>query len=149
VLKTRHNKADEFYSTVIPRSLSADQTNVMRQALAGMMWTKQYYHYDVNKWLSERGSDIFKADHKQAPRNDTWHHMYNGDIISMPDKWEHPWYAAWDFAFHCVALPLVDLDPIAARRHLGTRLRPGIISCSVITTVGERRSCSDASRPCS
>lgn len=109
-LKTRHQEADEFYATVIPRSLNADQANVMRQALAGMMWTKQFYHYDVDKWLEERGSDIFKPDRKQAPRNDLWHHMYNGDIISMPDKWEYPWYAAWDLAFHCLALTLVDPD---------------------------------------
>lgn len=90
VLAVRHKEADQFYDTVIPRSLSADQANVMRQALAGMMWTKQFYHYDVNKWLEERGSDIFKPNRKPAPRNDAWHHMYNGDIISMPDKWEYP-----------------------------------------------------------
>ena len=82
----------------------------MRQALAGMLWSKQFYHYDVDKWLEERGSDPFKANRKQAPRNDHWHHMYNGDIISMPDKWEYPWYAAWDLAFHVIALTLVDPD---------------------------------------
>ena len=76
----------------------------MRQALAGMLWSKQFYHYDVDKWLEERGSDPFKATRKAAPRNDHWHHMYNGDVISMPDKWEYPWYAAWDLAFH-VARP--------------------------------------------
>ena len=82
----------------------------MRQALAGMLWTKQFYHYDVDKWLEERGSDPFKATRKAAPRNDHWHHMYNGDVISMPDKWEYPWYAAWDLAFHVLALTLVDPD---------------------------------------
>jgi hypothetical protein len=110
VLEVRHKEADEFYDTVIPRSLNADQANVMRQALAGMLWTKQFYHYDVDKWLEERGSDPFKENRKQAPRNDHWHHMYNGDIISMPDKWEYPWYAAWDLAFHVIALTLVDPD---------------------------------------
>jgi hypothetical protein len=110
VLEVRHKEADQFYATVIPRSLNADQANVMRQALAGMMWTKQFYHYDVEKWLEERGSGIFKRDRKWAPRNDLWHHMYNGDVISMPDKWEYPWYAAWDLAFHVVALTLVDPD---------------------------------------
>jgi Mannosylglycerate hydrolase MGH1-like glycoside hydrolase domain len=110
VLKLRHKEADEFYDTVIPRSLNADQANVMRQALAGMLWSKQFYHYDVDKWLEERGSDPFKATRKQAPRNDHWHHMYNGDVISMPDKWEYPWYAAWDLAFHVIALTLVDPD---------------------------------------
>jgi hypothetical protein len=106
----RRTEADRFYETVIPRSLNADQTNVMRQALAGMLWSKQFYHYDVDKWLEERGSDPFKENRKQAPRNDHWHHMYNGDIISMPDKWEYPWYAAWDLAFHIVALTMVDPD---------------------------------------
>ena len=110
VLEIRHKEADEFYDTVIPRSLSADQANVMRQALAGMLWSKQFYHYDVDKWLEERGCDPFKANRKQAPRNDQWHHMYNGDVISMPDKWEYPWYAAWDLAFHVIALTLVDPD---------------------------------------
>ena len=109
-LQARRKEADEFYASVIPRSLNADQANVMRQALAGMLWSKQFYHYDVDRWLDERGSDPFKANRKQAPRNDGWHHMYNGDIISMPDKWEYPWYAAWDLAFHVIALTLVDPD---------------------------------------
>ncbi len=110
IVELRHKEADAFYDTVIPPSLDADQANVMRQALAGMLWTKQFYHYDVDKWLEERGSDPFKPNRKQAPRNDHWHHMYNGDIISMPDKWEYPWYAAWDLAFHVIALTLVDPD---------------------------------------
>ncbi len=110
IVEMRHKEADQFYETVIPRSLSADQANVMRQALAGMLWSKQFYHYDVDKWLEERGSDPFKPDRKLPPRNDSWHHMYNGDVISMPDKWEYPWYAAWDLAFHVIALTLVDPD---------------------------------------
>src|SRR6516162_5075536 len=110
VLEIRHKEADEFYDTVIPPSLNADQADVMRQALAGMLWSKQFYHYDVDLWLEERGADPFKAIRKQSPRNDHWHHMYNGDVISMPDKWEYPWYAAWDLAFHVLALTLVDPD---------------------------------------
>jgi hypothetical protein len=110
ILEVRHKEADEFYDTVISRSLDADQANVMRQALAGMMWTKQFYHYDVNRWLEERGSPVFRPNRKLVPRNDLWHHMYNGDVISMPDKWEYPWYAAWDLAFHVLALTLVDPD---------------------------------------
>jgi hypothetical protein len=110
VFAERREEADEFYATVIPGSLNADEKNVMRQALAGMLWSKQFYFYDVDKWLEERGADPFKADRKQAPRNDGWHHMYNGDVISMPDKWEYPWYAAWDLAFHVVTLSLVDPD---------------------------------------
>lgn len=108
VLESRRAEADEFFEKVIPNTLNADEKNVMRQALAGMLWSKQFYHYDVDKWLEERGSDPFKSDRRIAPRNEHWHHMYNGDIISMPDKWEYPWYAAWDLAFHVLALTLVD-----------------------------------------
>jgi hypothetical protein len=106
----RKHEADEFYAGVIPPSLSADQAKVMRQALAGMLWSKQFYYYDVDKWLEERGSDPFKPTRRASPRNDNWHHMYNADVISMPDKWEYPWYAAWDLAFHVLALTLVDAD---------------------------------------
>ena len=109
VLEARRREADEFYSAVIPESVGKDGANVMRQALAGMLWTKQFYNYDVDKWLSERGSDPFKP-RRAAPRNDRWHHMHNSDVISMPDKWEYPWYAAWDLAFHVLALTLVDPD---------------------------------------
>jgi len=108
VMQARQKEADEFYSSVIPSSLDADAANVMRQALAGMLWTKQFYYYDVDKWLEERGADPFKTNRRAAPRNEHWHHMYNADIISMPDKWEYPWYAAWDLAFHVLALTLVD-----------------------------------------
>ncbi|MBL9083029.1 MAG: glucosidase [Planctomycetales bacterium] len=108
VFAARRREADEFYATVIPPQFDADQANVMRQALAGMLWSKQFYHYDVDRWLEERGSDPFKPTRKHAPRNEHWHHMYNGDVISMPDKWEYPWYAVWDLAFHVLALTLVD-----------------------------------------
>ena len=110
ILQTRRKEADEFYATVIPKSLDADAVNVMRQALAGMMWSKQYFFYDVNRWLGERGIDPYMPSRKIAPRNGQWHHMYNADIISMPDKWEYPWYAAWDLAFHILPLTLVDYD---------------------------------------
>ncbi len=110
VLQARRREADEFYRAITPPSLNADAARVMRQALAGMLWSKQFYLYDVDKWLEERGSDPFKPTRKAAPRNDSWHHMYNGDVISMPDKWEYPWYAAWDLAFHVLALTLVDPD---------------------------------------
>ena len=121
VMQARRKEADEFYAGVIPRSLNADAQLVMRQALAGMMWTKQFYHYDVDKWLEERGSDPFKEIRKAAPRNEHWHHMYNGDVISMPDKWEYPWYAAWDLAFHVIALTLV--DPEFGKQQLRLMLR--------------------------
>ncbi|HEY4263568.1 MAG TPA: glucosidase [Schlesneria sp.] len=110
IIQTRRREADEFYAAVIPQSLGEDQGRVMRQALAGMLWSKQFYFYDLNKWLVERGCDPFLKDRKQPTRNGSWHHMYNADIISMPDKWEYPWYAAWDLAFHVVALTLVDPD---------------------------------------
>jgi hypothetical protein len=109
VINDRRREADEFYAAVIPSSLDADAANVMRQALAGMLWSKQFYNYDVDRWLSERGSDPFNPVRK-APRNDRWHHMLNADVISMPDKWEYPWYAAWDLAFHILPLTLVDED---------------------------------------
>jgi hypothetical protein len=110
VVRARRQEADEFYAAVTPPSLAGDATSVFRQALAGMLWSKQFYLYDVDKWLEERGSDPFKPARKAAPRNDHWHHMYNGDIISMPDKWEYPWYAVWDLAFHVLPLTLVDPD---------------------------------------
>jgi hypothetical protein len=109
-VETRRQEADEFYASVVPRSLDADAAKVMRQALAGMLWSKQFYYFDVNRWLEERGSDPFLPSRKAAPRNEHWHHMYNADVISMPDKWEYPWYAAWDLAFHVLPLSLVDPD---------------------------------------
>jgi hypothetical protein len=121
VFETRRAEADEFYADVIPPSLTPDQASVFRQAVAGMLWSKQFYHYDVDRWLQERGSDPFKENRRQAPRNDQWHHMFNGDIISMPDKWEYPWYAAWDLAFHVLALSLVDQD--FAKQQLRLMLR--------------------------
>jgi len=109
IFNTRLKEADEFYATVIPSSLGADETNVMRQALAGMLWSKQFFNYDVARWLKEHGVNPSKSRQREI-RNDRWHHMTNSDIISMPDKWEYPWYAAWDLAFHVTALTLVDED---------------------------------------
>ena len=106
----RRREADAFYAEVIPASLDTDSTLVMRQALAGMLWSKQYYHYDVDRWLKEHGVEPFGEASLGSTRNDRWDHMANADVISMPDKWEYPWYAAWDLAFHVVALTLVDED---------------------------------------
>ncbi|HTT37495.1 MAG TPA: glucosidase [Burkholderiales bacterium] len=108
VVKARRQEADEFYASIIPAALRGDAAGVMRQALAGMLWSKQFYYYDVDKWLEERGANPYKRKQRAAPRNEHWHHMYNADILSMPDKWEYPWYAAWDLAFHVLALTLVD-----------------------------------------
>jgi hypothetical protein len=108
VMAARRREADEFYQSVIPKSLSADAANVMRQALAGMLWSKQFFYYDVDRWLEEHGVAPFMPKRRAAPRNEHWHHMHNAHIFSMPDKWEYPWYAAWDLAFHVLALTLVD-----------------------------------------
>ena len=103
----RRNEADEFYDSVIPQNLTEDERNVMRQALAGMIWSKQYYELDVETWLEEHGSGYFDGSPARV-RNSQWFHMVNADIISMPDKWEYPWFASWDLAFHTLALSLVD-----------------------------------------
>jgi hypothetical protein len=104
---TRRAEADEFYASMTPPGLDADAGGVMRQALAGMLWPKQYYGYDVDRWLQEHRAHPLRTPARTV-RNDRWFHMRNGDIISMPDKWEYPWFAAWDLAFHVVALNMVD-----------------------------------------
>jgi hypothetical protein len=106
----RQREADEFYATVIPRRLSQDAQGVMRQALAGLLWSKQWYHYDVKRWLAGDPTQPPPPPERRRGRNRDWTHLYNDDVISMPDKWEYPWYAAWDLAFHTVALALVDSE---------------------------------------
>jgi hypothetical protein len=108
--ETRLAEADEFYQRIAPHSLTEDQRRVHRQALAGMLWTKQYYYFDLEKWLEEHRSHPLTESPRHGVRNTEWFHMLNADIISMPDKWEYPWYAAWDLAFHTLALSLVDFD---------------------------------------
>ena len=83
---------------------------VMRQALAGLLWSKQYYDFDVHRWLREHGVNPFDSSAPRLGAQRRWFHMVNGDVISMPDKWEYPWFAAWDLAFHCAPLALVDVD---------------------------------------
>jgi hypothetical protein len=109
IFKTRLQEADEFYAAVTPPSFNPDQALVMRQALAGMLWSKQFFYYDVGRWLKQHGVQPYGANPRSI-RNDRWGHMVNADVISMPDKWEYPWYAAWDLAFHVTALTLVDED---------------------------------------
>ena len=106
----RLEDANEFYERITPRSLSEDERRVHRQALAGMLWSKQYYYFDLDRWLDEHGAHPLLGAHPRNARNAEWFHMLNSDIISMPDKWEYPWYAAWDLAFHTIALSLVDFD---------------------------------------
>ncbi|MBP1774601.1 MAG: hypothetical protein H6Q86_607, partial [candidate division NC10 bacterium] len=105
----RKREADEFYAAITPASATEDQARVMRQALAGMLWSKQFYLFELDRWIVDHGGDLFSSSGGPT-RNRDWGHMVNADIISMPDKWEYPWYAAWDLAFHTIALSLVDLD---------------------------------------
>jgi hypothetical protein len=109
LFESRLREADDFYKTVVPPSASADEAHVMRRALAGMLWNKQYYFFDAGQWLTEHGVEAFGPASSHV-RNAAWAHMVNADVISMPDKWEYPWYAAWDLAFHAIAFAPVDLD---------------------------------------
>jgi hypothetical protein len=107
-MATRLREADEFYDLVIPRKLSDAGRSVMRQALAGMLWTKQFYCYDVKRWLAGDPTQPPPPPERRRGRNHEWTHLFNEDVISMPDKWEYPWYASWDLAFHTIPLALVD-----------------------------------------
>ena len=108
-LQTRLDEADAFYKSIIPKGAGKDEALVLRQAMAGMLWNKQYFFFDVYKWLEEHGIDPIKPSGRSI-RNREWFHMVNQNVISMPDKWEYPWYAAWDLAFHTIALSAVDTD---------------------------------------
>ena len=115
----RLREADEFYRAVTPPSVSPDAANVMRQAIAGMLWSKQFYFFDADQWLKEHRAHPLQLESGYS-RNREWFHMVNKDIISMPDKWEYPWYAAWDLAFH--TLPLGIVDPDFAKQQLNLML---------------------------
>ncbi|MGB9465616.1 MAG: hypothetical protein WBR10_10930 [Candidatus Acidiferrum sp.] len=106
----RQKEADEFYASRVSTDLSDDAKNVMRQAFGGMLWSKQFYHYDVRSWLEGDPAGPTPPPERLKGRNKEWTHLYNDDVISMPDKWEYPWYAAWDLGFHCISLALVDPD---------------------------------------
>ncbi|HEX9004726.1 MAG TPA: glucosidase, partial [Blastocatellia bacterium] len=103
-------EADEFYEALAPAGISVDARNVQRQAFAGLLWSKQFYYYDLNRWLRGDLQQPEPPKERARGRNSDWTHLYNADVISMPDKWEYPWYAAWDLAFHCIPLALVDAD---------------------------------------
>ncbi|HKN44909.1 MAG TPA: hypothetical protein VJW23_13395, partial [Propionibacteriaceae bacterium] len=120
VFADRLREADEFYKSVTPPSVTEDAANVMRQALAGMLWSKQFFFFDGDNWLDEHHSNPLHTGFRNA-RNSEWFHMLNEDIISMPDKWEYPWYAAWDLAFH--TLPLSIVDPDFAKEQMKLMLR--------------------------
>jgi hypothetical protein len=110
IVAQRVREADEFYATVVPPDLSDDARNVMRQALAGLLWSKQFFHYYVRRWLAGDPALPAPPPGRREGRNREWLHLYNEDVISMPDTWEYPWYAAWDLAFHTIPLALVDPD---------------------------------------
>ena len=109
IFAERLREADDYYKSVTPPSVSPDEANVMRQALAGMLWSKQFFFFDGDNWLDEHNSNPLHSGYRNS-RNSEWFHMMNKDIISMPDKWEYPWYAAWDLAFHTLPLAIVDSD---------------------------------------
>ena len=121
IFENRRVEADEFYAAIQNPNLSTDEKRIQRQALAGMLWSKQFYYYDIEQWIN--GDPAMKPlpDARRKGRNHEWEHLNNFDIISMPDKWEYPWYAAWDLAFHCIPLALVDTD--FAKRQLDLMAR--------------------------
>jgi hypothetical protein len=110
IFTARLADANDFYDGIVPSSFSEDERRVYRQALAGMLWSKQYYYFDLDQWLTDHGHVPLLGKMNPSVRNSNWFHMINDDVISMPDKWEYPWYAAWDLAFHTIALDAVDPD---------------------------------------
>jgi hypothetical protein len=112
----RKKEADEFFDTILHSAPDSELRNIQRQAFAGLMWSKQFYHYDVERWLTKGDGISDPSPNKQHGRNHDWKHLKNQDIISMPDKWEFPWYAAWDLAFQCIPLSVV--DPSFAKNQL-------------------------------
>ncbi len=110
VIKKRIIETDDFYTFIIPITLDRDSKNIMRQSLAGMVWSKQFYQYVVRKWLDGDPNYPPPPESRKHGRNAHWQHAHNDDVISMPDKWEYPWYAAWDLAFHCIPIALIDVE---------------------------------------
>lgn len=116
IVDSRKQEADEFYKGVCPFPLTEDMRNIHRQALAGMLWNKQFYHYIVEDWLNGDPAGPPPPQERKRGRNHNWIHLYNDDILSVPDKWEYPWFAAWDLAFHTIPFALI--DPDFAKRQL-------------------------------
>ena len=121
IFKMRVAEADNYYETIIPTGLNDDERNVMRQSLAGLLWSKQFYHYVIKDWLDGDPKQPPPSPARYTGRNSRWTHLYNADVLSMPDKWEYPWFAAWDLAFHCIGLSIVDAD--FAKSQLSLMLR--------------------------
>ena len=116
IFEDRKKEADEFYAAILPKNISAESANIQRQAFAGLLWSKQYYHMDVERWINTSDGITPVSTSRKEGRNHDWPYLKNQDIISMPDKWEYPWYAAWDAAFHAIAMALV--DPVFAKNQL-------------------------------
>jgi hypothetical protein len=116
IFTTRKEEADDYYAAILPKGISDDMAKIQRQALAGLLWSKQYYHFDVERWLSSGDGITPVSVGKMTGRNNDWKHLKNQDIISMPDKWEYPWYAAWDLAFQCISMAVA--DPTFAKHQL-------------------------------
>ncbi|MEO6706939.1 MAG: glucosidase, partial [Ginsengibacter sp.] len=116
IFLTRKKEADDFYEAITPASCNEDQKNIQRQAFAGLLWNKQYYHYDVDRWLNTSDGITPESDARKNGRNYRWKYLKNQDILSMPDNWEYPWYASWDMAFHCITLAII--DPLFAKHQL-------------------------------
>jgi len=121
IFSARRKEADEFYAMRAPKDISEDARNVQRQAFAGLLWSKQFYHFDIRTWLEGDPAGPRPPESRKKGRNQEWSNLYNADVISMPDKWEYPWYAAWDLAFHCI--PLAQVDPDFAKEQLTLLLR--------------------------
>ncbi len=121
IFNIRKQEANDFYKKILPANISDDLKNIQRKALAGILWSKQFYHYDVEHWLNNSDGLTPVNDGKLKGRNNDWTHLKNQDVIAMPDKWEYPWYAAWDLAFHCISLVIV--DPEFAKNQLLLMMR--------------------------
>ena len=121
IFASRKAEADEFYNAILPKNISPELKNIQRQALGGMLWSKQFYHYDVERWLSTSDGITEVNVDKLNGRNHEWKHLKNQNILLMPDKWEYPWYAAWDLAFHCI--PMAMMDPDFAKHQLLLMMR--------------------------
>ncbi|WP_051268338.1 MGH1-like glycoside hydrolase domain-containing protein [Terrimonas ferruginea] len=121
VFKVRKQEADEFYAAILPKGTDSEKANIQRQALAGILWSKQYYHFDVEEWLTQSDGITPVSASKMSGRNNDWKHLKNQDIIMMPDKWEYPWYAAWDLGFQCISMAVV--DPTFAKHQLQLIMR--------------------------
>jgi hypothetical protein len=110
IFDIRKQEADDFYALILPRNIDPDLLNIQRQAISGLLWSKQYYHFDVERWLTTSDGITPVSATKMTGRNSDWTHLKNQDIISMPDTWEYPWYAAWDLAFQTISLAVADAD---------------------------------------